>query len=149
MLGDVFENCRNMCLEIYKPDSAKFLSAPGLAWQASSKKRKLKFDLLTDVDMLLMVEKSIREEICYSIYWYVKANNKHMKKSDKNKESSYLQYWDVYNLYGWVMSQKLPVNNFEWIKYTSQFNEEFIKSYNDESDKGYFVEVDFQYLEQL
>ena len=71
-----------------------------------------------------------------------------MKDYDKNKESSYLQYWDVNNLYGWAMSQKLPVNNFEWIKDTSQFNEDFIKNYNEESDEGYFLEVDVQYLEK-
>ena len=72
-----------------------------------------------------------------------------MKDYDKNKESSYLKYWDVNNLYGWAMSQKLPVNNFEWIKDTSQFNEDFIKNYNEESDEGYFLEVDVQYLEKL
>ena len=99
--------------------------------------------------MLLMVEKGIRGGICHSIYRYAKANNKYMKDYDKNKESSYLQYWDVNNLYGWAMSQKLPVNNFEWIKDTSQFNEDFIKNYNEESDEGYFLEVDVQYLENL
>ena len=52
--------------------------------------------------------------------------------------SSYIQYWDVINLYVWAMLQKLPVNNFEWIKDTSQFNEDFIKNYNEESDEGYF-----------
>ena len=70
--------------------------------------------------MLLMVEKGIRGEICDSIYRYARANNnKYMKYCDKNKESSYLQYWDVNNLYDWAMSQKLPVNNFGWIKDTS------------------------------
>ena len=72
-----------------------------------------------------------------------------MKDYDKNKESSYLKCWDVNNLYGWAMLQKLPVNNFEWIKDTSQFNEDFIKNYNEESDEGYFLEVDVQYLEKL
>ena len=72
-----------------------------------------------------------------------------MKHFDKNKESSYLKYWDVNNLYGWEMSQKLPVNNFEWIKDTSQFNEDFIKKYNGESDEAYFLEVDVQYPEKL
>ena len=99
--------------------------------------------------MLLMVEKGIRGGICHSIYQYAKANNKYMKDYDKNKESSYIQYWDVNNLYGWAMLQKLPVNNFEWIKDTSQFNEDFIKNYNEESDEGYFLEVDVQYLEKL
>ena len=99
--------------------------------------------------MLLMVEKGIRGGICHSIYQYAKANNKYMKDYDKNKESSYLQYLDVNNLYGWAMLQKLPVNNFEWIKDTSQFNEDFIKNYNEESDEGYFLEVDIQYPEKL
>ena len=99
--------------------------------------------------MLLLVEKGIRGAICHSIYQYAKANNKYMKDYDKNKESSYIQYWDVNNLYGWAMLQKLPVNNFEWIKDTSQFNEDFIKNYNEESDEGYFLEVDVQYLEKL
>ena len=99
--------------------------------------------------MLLMVEKGIKGGICHAIYRYAKANNKYMKDYDNNKESSYRQYWDVNNLYGWAMSQKLPVNNFEWIKDTSQFNEDFIKNYNEESDEGYFLEVDVQYLEKL
>ena len=78
--------------------------------------------------MLLMVEKSIRGGICHSIYyWYAKANNKYMKDVDKNKELSYLQYWDVNRLYRRGMYQKLPVNNYEWIKDTSQFDEDFIK----------------------
>ena len=84
-----------------------------------------------------------------SIYRYAKANNKYMKGYNKNKESSYIQYWDVNNLYGWAMSQKVPVNNFEWIKDTSQFNEDFIKNYNEESDERYFVKVDVQYIEKL
>ena len=72
-----------------------------------------------------------------------------MKNYDKNKESSYIRYWNENNLYGWAMSQKLPVNNFQWIKDTSQFNEDFIKNYNEESDEGYFLEVDVHYLEKL
>ena len=72
-----------------------------------------------------------------------------MKDYDKNKESSYLKYWDVNNLCGWAMSQKLPVNKFEWIEDTSQFNEDFLKNYNEESDEGYFLEADVQYHEKL
>ena len=100
LLADVFENLRNICLEIYELDSAKSLSAPGLAWQAALKKTKTKLDLLKDINMLLIVEKGIRGGICHSIYQYAKANNKYMKDYDKNKESSHLQYWDVNNLYG-------------------------------------------------
>ena len=111
------------------------------------KKTKAKLDLLTDIDMLLMIKRGIRGGICHSVYQYAKANNKYMKDYDKNKELSYLQYWDVNN--GWAISQKVPINTFELFKGTSQFNKDFIKNYNEESNEGYFFEVDFQYLEKL
>ena len=76
-----------------------------------------------------------------SFYQYAKANSKYLKIYNKNKESPYIQYWDVNNLQGWPMSEKLPINNFEWIEDTSQFNEGFIKNYNEESDKGYFADT--------
>ena len=112
-LVEVFENLRNMCFEIQELDPARFLSAPGLALKAALKKSKVKLDLLTDMDVILMVEKRYQRRRCPSIYQYEKANNKYMKGHDKNKESPYLKYWDVNNLYGWVMSHKLPLNNFE------------------------------------
>ena len=80
-----------MCLKIYELDLARFLTAPGLAWQATLKKAKVKLDVLTDIDMLSRVEKGIRGEICHSVYRYVKANKKYMKDYDKNKELSYLK----------------------------------------------------------
>ena len=102
------------------------------------------------MSMLLMVEiKRIRGRTSHSNYQYAKSNNKYMKDYDKNKESLYLKYCDVNDLYGCAMSQKLPVNNFEWIKDTSKFNEDFIKNYNQERDDRYFLEVDFQYPEKL
>ena len=72
-----------------------------------------------------------------------------MEDYDKNKETSYFKHWEVNNLYGWAMLQKLPVNKFEWIEDTSQFNENFIKNYNKESDERYFLEVDVQHPEKL
>ena len=68
-----------------------------------------------------------------------------MKDYDKNKGSTYVQYWDVNNIYGWAMSQKLPVNNSKWVRDISEFNEDFIKNYNDESSEQYLLEVDVQY----
>ena len=115
-MTDVSENFGKMCLKVNHLDLVKFLSASGLAWQAALKKTKWKLESLTDIDMLLMVEKGIRGGICHAIHWYAKANNKYMEDSDKNKESSYLKYRDVNNLYGWAMSQRLPVNKFEWIE---------------------------------
>ena len=99
--------------------------------------------------MLLMVEKGIRGGICHSIHRYAKANNKYMKNYDKDMESSYLEYLDANNLYGWLMSQKLPVNVFEWVEELSQFNEDFIKNYDEDSNKEYFLEVDVEYPKKM
>ena len=116
LLPDVFENFENKCMEIYELDPAHFLSAPGLEWQPCLKKIVIKLELLTDVDMLLIVAKGIKGGICHSVHKYAKANNKYMKNDDKNKESSYVQYLDANNLYGWAMSQKLSINGFKWVK---------------------------------
>ena len=139
-----------MCLEIYELDPTKYFSAPGLAWQAALKRTKVKLNLLFDIDMLLTVEKSIRGGMHHAIQRYVKADNKYMKNCDKDKGSLlYLKFWDMHNLYIWAMSQKFPVNGFIWVEETSQFNEDFIESYNKESDEGWFLKVDVQYPEML
>ena len=92
-----------MCLQIYHLD----LSAPGLAWQATLEKTEIKQKLLTDINMLLMVQKGITGGICHAIHPYLKENNKYMKGYDENKESSYFnKYWDVNNLHGWAILQK-------------------------------------------
>ena len=96
-----------------------------------------------------MVEKGIREGICHAIQQYAKSNYKYTKNCNENKESSYLKYWDVNNLYVWAMLQKFPVDIFEWIEDAFQFNEDFIMNYNEESDDRYFLEVDVQYPEKL
>ena len=77
-----------------------------------------------------------------------KGNN-YMKDYDENKESLYLNYWHVNKLYEWAMSQKLPLVGFEWVEETSKFNDNFIKSYNEDTNTGYFLEVDVQYPEEL
>ena len=84
----MFENFRNKCLKIYELHPAYFLSAPGLSWQACLKKTKVKLELLTDNDMLMMVEEGIGVGMCNAIDRYAKANNKYMKNYDKNTESS-------------------------------------------------------------
>ena len=115
LLADILEKFRNKCIEIYEVDPAHFLSAPGLAWQACLKKTEETLELLTNVDMLLMVEKGITGRICHDIHMYAEANNKYMKNDDKNKES-YIQHLDANIFYGWAMSQKLPVSGFKWEK---------------------------------
>ena len=127
------------------------MSAPGLAWQACLKKTEVKLELLTDYDMILIIEKGIRGVICQVTHRYAKANNIYMKNYDKNIESSYIEYLDANNLYGWAMSQKLPVNDFKWVKQEelSKFNEDFIKNYDENGNIGYFLEVDIDYPKEL
>ena len=91
-------------------------------------------------------KKVLKRGICYSIYWYAKANNKYINDYGKNSELSYLQYWNRNNPYGWAMWQKLSVNNFEWIEHPYQFNKEFIKKYIEESDEDIFLKLMFNIL---
>ena len=113
LLADVFENFRKACIKTYELDPAHLISLPGLAWQACLKKTGA--ELLTDYDMLLMIEEGIRGGICHDVHRYAKANNKYMKNYE-DKESSYTQYLDANNLYGAAMSEKLPINGFKWVK---------------------------------
>ena len=130
LLADVFENFRKACIKTYELDPAHFISLPGLAWQACLRKTGVELELLTDYDMLLMIEKGIRRGICHAVHRYAKANNKYMKNYDKSKESSYIQYLDANNLYGAAMSEKLPINEFKWVNDISGTNEKFVKSYD-------------------
>ena len=114
LLADVFENFRNMCIEIFELDPAHFLSASGLAWLACLKKTEVRLELLTDVDMLLMVEEGIRDGTCHAIHSYAKANSKSTKDYDKNDEESFLQYLNANNPYGFPMIQKSPADGFKW-----------------------------------
>ena len=149
LLADVFENIRNMCIKVYELDPAHFLSAPGLAYQVCLKKTEVEIESLTDVDMLLMVEKGIRGGICHAIHRYAKANNKYMKNYEKNEESLFLEYLDANKLHGWAMSQKLPVNGFKFVRKVSKIDEDFIKNYDEDTDKGYKLEVDVEYPKNL
>ena len=149
LLADVFENFRNMCLEIYELDPSYFYSAPGLAWQACLKKTGVKLELLTDIDMLLIYEKGIRGGMSQATYRHAKANNKYMKNYDKNKESVFLKYLDANNLYGFPMCEKLPVRDFKWTNKLDKFTDEFIKNYDKNSDEGYIPELDAEYPKDL
>ena len=145
-VANVFEAFRDMCLKHYSLDPAHFYTAPGLAWKACLKKTGVTLKLLTDSDMLLMFERGIRGGITQAVHRYASANNKYMGDLyDPNKESSYLQYLDANNLYGWVMSQPLPTSKFKWVEIDSDQISDLATSKN----KGYLLEVDVRYPTEL
>ena len=92
-----------------------------------------------------MVENGIKGGICHARQRYAKANSKYMKNYDKNEESSFLDYLNANNLYGWAMSKPLPVKGFDWMEDLSKIDEDFIKNYDKDNDKGYILEVDVEY----
>ena len=92
-----------------------------------------------------MVEKGIRGGICHATLRYAKANNKYMKDYNKDEESSFLEYLYASNLYGLAMSEPSPVNGFDWVEDLSKIDEDLIKNYNKDSDKGYILEIDVEY----
>ena len=102
------------------------------------KENQYRIRTLTDYDMLLMVEEGIRGGICHSIQQYAKANNKYTKGCNNNEESSYIQYLDANNLYGWAMSKKLPTNGLKWID-NNDINEDFIKTIMKMIQKAIFL----------
>ena len=121
LLSCVFEEFRDICLHHYKLDPAWYYTAPGLAWDACLKMTKVELELLHDQDMLLMIEKGTFGGVSMISTRYGKANNKYMTKDkggeeyDPNKPSTYIQYLDANNLYGWAMSKPLPTHHFKWM----------------------------------
>ena len=116
LLADVFENFRNICIKNYKKNPAHYYTAPGLAWDAALKVTEVKSELLSDIDMLLMVENGIRGGVSMISNRYGKANNKYMgERFNDKKPSKYITYLDANNLYGWGMSKPLPTHGFKWM----------------------------------
>ncbi|XP_057296236.1 uncharacterized protein LOC130625189 [Hydractinia symbiolongicarpus] len=150
LLADVFETFRDVCLTNYKLDPAHFYSAPGLAWKVALMYTRIRLELLTDPDMLLMFKKGIRGGITQAVHRYAKANNKYMgDQYDPEVESSYLQYLDANNLYGLAMRQDLPTDSFKWVSNTEVFTEKRIEKLVRDNKHGYILEVDIDYPERL
>ena len=154
LLADVFENFRKTCLKHYKLDPAHYFTSPGLAWDACLKTTGQHLQLLHDYDMLMMFEKGIRGGITHISKRYAEANNKYMKNYKPEKESSFIQYLDANNLYGWAMSQQLPTHGFKWMRnITEEKVMEILEKANHSMSnlgrKGYIFEVDLEYPPHL
>ena len=146
LLANVYEAFRDTCLRHYKLDPAHFHTAPGLAWKACLKQTGIKLELLTNPEMLLMFERGIRGGITQAVRKYASANNKYMgDRFNPKSESSYLQYLDMNNLYGWAMSQPLPAGGLKWV----DVNPNEISELATRTEKGYLLEVDVSYPKEL
>ena len=154
LLADVFENFRKTCLHHYKLDPAHYYTSPGLAWDACLKTTGQNLELLSDYDMLMMIEKGIRGGITHISKRYAEANNKYMKNYNPDVESTFIQYLDANNLYGWAMSQNLPTHGFSWMKNITkekvmEILEKANHSMSNFGKKGYIFEVDLEYPPHL
>jgi hypothetical protein len=115
LLADVMENFRKVCRTNYGLDPLWYYTAPGLAWDATLKLTKVELELISDPDMYLLIERGIRGGISTITKRHAIANNKYMSNYNPKKKSKYLPYMDANNLYGWAMSQPLPIKDFKWM----------------------------------
>ena len=145
LLSDVFENFRETCFQYYKLDPAHYYSAPGLSWSACLKMTGIELELISDVDMYLMIEKGLRGGMSVISHRKAEANNKYMKTYDPEKPSKFITYLDANSLYSWSMIQYLPYGGFKWIDPES-FSLDTVRA---DSDKGHILEVDLTYPKEL
>ncbi|XP_043479037.1 uncharacterized protein LOC122509227 [Leptopilina heterotoma] len=146
LLADIFENFRNQCLISYGLDPAHYYTTPGLTWDAMLKYMHVRLELLTDIDMVMFIERGIRGGVSQCTNRYAKANNPYMKKFDKNEDTSYIVYFDANNLYGWAMVQPLPHGGFKWVE---NVDNSFDFNVADDAPTGYILEVDLDYPDHL
>jgi hypothetical protein len=146
LLTDIFENFRHECLKTYSLDPAHYYTAPGLSWDAMLYHTKIELELLTDIDMIFFLKRGIRGGISQCSNRYAEANNEYMADYNKDKEKSYLMYWDANNLYGFAMSQCLPYAGFQWVKNPGELD---VNTIEDDADIGYILEVDLEYPREI
>jgi len=147
LLADVFENFRSTCISYYRLDPANYITSASLAWDAMLLKTSIQLDLISDVELLNMIEQQKRGGLCFvGSKRYVKANNKYIDNYDKTKESNYLIYLDANNLYGWAMSESLPYQDIKW---NHDVTLDDVLNTPDDNETGYIVEVDLSFPREL
>ena len=149
LLADVFETFRDLSMRYYGLDPAHYFTSPGLSWDACLKMTKVRLELLTDIDMLLMFERSLRGGVSTITGRYAKANNPLIgEEYDPTKDHSYLFYIDCNNLYGHSMSSYLPTGDFKDVP-KQMFDNFDVLSIPDDADTGFLLDVDLRYPSTL
>ncbi|XP_061704174.1 uncharacterized protein LOC133515618 [Cydia pomonella] len=148
LLAEVFENFREICMNTYKLDPCQYVTAPGLSWDAMLKYTGIELELFTDYEMIQFIKMGIRGGISQVSKRYAKANNCFMKEYDEERDSSFIVYLDVNNLYGEAMSRSLPIRNFKWLN-KDEIKQFDITSQLPDNDIGYILETDLEYPQYL
>ena len=148
LLADIFENLRKMCQSHYHLDPLHYYTSPGLSWDAMLLKTGVQLELLTDLDQHRFIEAVIRGGVAMICKKCSKANNPYVKDYDPDKETSWLQMWDINNLYGYGMQNLLPKSTFQWLS-EEEVNAFQAQEVSDDSETGYMCEVDLEYPHKL
>ena len=148
LMVDVIEKFRQESIEIYGLDPLNYFTLPGYSFDAMFKYTKVELELLTDIDMLMFIERGVRGGVSQCSNRHSKANNQYMPDFDDTQESKYIMYFDVNNLYGNAMEKPLPTGGFRWL------SDEELKSIDinllvEESVKGWILEVDLEYPQEI
>ena len=146
LLADVFEKLIDTCMKFYGLDPYHYFSSPGLSWDPMLKLTGIELEKISDIDKYLFIEKGLRGGISYIAKRYAKANNKYMNDYDPKKQSTFISYLDMNNLYGWAMSEYLPYEELKCLTNIDDFN---VMSISEKSPIAYFLEVDLKYPDEL
>ena len=146
LLADVFEKFIKTCLNYYGLDPCHYFSSPRLSWDVMLKMTEVELELISNIDMHLLIEKRMRGGTSYIAKRHSKANNKYMKDYETDKEDEFIIYLDANNLYGWAMTEYLAYGEFKWLrkKEIDEFDLNFVK---ENSSVGYILDVDLEYPE--
>ena len=145
LLSDVFESFRETCFQYNELDPAHYYSAPGLAWNGCLKLTGIELELISEVDMYLMIEKVLRGGMSIISHRKAESNNKYMSSYDPEKPSKYITYLHANSLFSWCMIQYSPYGSFEWID-PEKFNSNNVR---EDSDEGHILAVKLTYPKEL
>jgi hypothetical protein len=150
LLADIFQNFRKIAYEKYGLEPLWFVSLGSLSWTCMMRMTDIKIDLLTDLEMVAFFYKNLRGGVVQLSKKYAVANNEYLKEGfDPSKPKSQIIYLDFYNLYGYALSEPLPVRNFKWVENIDIWTVEKICQLTNDSKIGYIFDVDLEYPKYL